>query len=105
MLWSPGYFVSTVGIDEKKILKYIQWQECRIQVKRSLNFSAEGASAAGAARGNYFNDGVVIDIDFPGEGFPDSVFADSSAPALRRIVRSRFSMASENLGRNSITLL
>ena len=24
--WSPGYFVSTVGIDEEKILKYVEWQ-------------------------------------------------------------------------------
>ena len=27
IVWSPGYFVSTVGIDEKKILKYVKWQE------------------------------------------------------------------------------
>ena len=27
MLWSPGYFVSTVGIDEAKIIKYVQWQD------------------------------------------------------------------------------
>ena len=27
MLWSPGYFVSTVGVDEAKIIKYVQWQE------------------------------------------------------------------------------
>lgn len=26
-MWSPGYFVSTVGIDEQKILKYVKWQE------------------------------------------------------------------------------
>ena len=26
MLWSPGYFVSTVGVDEAKIIKYVQWQ-------------------------------------------------------------------------------
>ena len=24
---SPGYFVSTVGIDEKSIIKYVQFQE------------------------------------------------------------------------------
>jgi len=24
--WSRGYFVSTVGIDEEKIIKYGQWQ-------------------------------------------------------------------------------
>jgi len=27
IVWLPGYFVSTVGIDEKKILKYVKWQE------------------------------------------------------------------------------
>ena len=26
IVWSPGYFVSTVGIDEEQILKYVQWQ-------------------------------------------------------------------------------
>ena len=27
VLWSPGYFVSTVGIDEDKILRYVKWQQ------------------------------------------------------------------------------
>ena len=27
VVWSPGYFVSTVGVDEKKILAYVEWQE------------------------------------------------------------------------------
>ncbi len=26
MLWSPGYFVSTVGVDEEKILRYVEYQ-------------------------------------------------------------------------------
>ena len=26
-LWSRGYCVSTVGIDEEKIVKYVRWQE------------------------------------------------------------------------------
>ena len=26
VVWSPGYFVSTVGIDEDKIINYVQWQ-------------------------------------------------------------------------------
>jgi putative transposase len=26
VVWSPGYFVSTVGVDEEKILKYVEWQ-------------------------------------------------------------------------------
>ena len=28
-LWSRGYCVSTVGIDEDKIRKYVRWQEQR----------------------------------------------------------------------------
>jgi putative transposase len=28
-LWSRGYCVSTVGLDEEKIRKYVQWQEAR----------------------------------------------------------------------------
>ncbi len=27
VVWSPGYFVSTIGIEEKNILKYVKWQE------------------------------------------------------------------------------
>jgi putative transposase len=27
VVWSPGYFVSTVGLDEEKITEYIKWQE------------------------------------------------------------------------------
>jgi len=27
IVWSPGYFVSTVGIDEDKIIKYVRWQQ------------------------------------------------------------------------------
>jgi putative transposase len=27
MVWSPGFFVSTVGIDEDKIRNYVRWQE------------------------------------------------------------------------------
>ena len=26
-VWSPGFFVSTVGIDEDKIRKYVRWQQ------------------------------------------------------------------------------
>ena len=26
VVWSPGYFVSTVGLDEKQITEYIRWQ-------------------------------------------------------------------------------
>ena len=28
-LWSRGYCVSTVGLDEEKIRKYVQWQEAK----------------------------------------------------------------------------
>ena len=28
-LWSRGYCVSTVGLDEEKILRYVKWQEKR----------------------------------------------------------------------------
>jgi putative transposase len=27
VVWSPGYFVSTIGMDEEVILKYVRWQE------------------------------------------------------------------------------
>lgn len=26
VVWSPGYFVSTVGLDEKQIIEYVRWQ-------------------------------------------------------------------------------
>ena len=26
VVWSPGYFVSTVGLDEEQITKYVRWQ-------------------------------------------------------------------------------
>ncbi len=26
IVWSPGYFVSTIGINEKQIMRYVQWQ-------------------------------------------------------------------------------
>jgi len=26
-MWSPGYFVSTVGIDERTILNYVKYQQ------------------------------------------------------------------------------
>ena len=35
-IWSEGYFVSTVGIDEAYIQKYIEEQGKKIQGKRSL---------------------------------------------------------------------
>ena len=26
VLWSPGYFVSTIGLDEEQITEYVKWQ-------------------------------------------------------------------------------
>ena len=26
VVWSPGYFVPTVGLDEKQITEYVKWQ-------------------------------------------------------------------------------
>jgi putative transposase len=26
VVWSPGYFVSTVGLDEKSVAEYVKWQ-------------------------------------------------------------------------------
>jgi putative transposase len=26
VVWSPGYFVSTVGVEEEQILRYVAWQ-------------------------------------------------------------------------------
>jgi putative transposase len=38
IVWSPGYFVSTVGIDEEKILKYVQWQGRQDSGQAKLEF-------------------------------------------------------------------
>jgi putative transposase len=27
IIWSPGYFVSSVGLNEDAIIKYVRWQE------------------------------------------------------------------------------
>ncbi len=27
VVWSPGYFVSTIGLNEEVILRYVKWQE------------------------------------------------------------------------------
>ena len=27
IVWSAGYFVSTVGVDEDRIIKWVKWQE------------------------------------------------------------------------------
>ena len=38
VVWSPGYFVSTVGIDEEKILKYVEWQGCQDSGQTKFEF-------------------------------------------------------------------
>jgi len=27
IVWSPGYFISTIGLDEKSILEYVKFQQ------------------------------------------------------------------------------
>lgn len=27
IVWSPGYFVSTAGLNERQIIEYVRWQE------------------------------------------------------------------------------
>lgn len=38
IVWSPGYFVSTVGIDEEKVIKYIRWQQNQDSGQAKLEF-------------------------------------------------------------------
>ncbi len=38
VVWSPGYFVSTVGIDEKEIIKYVKWQKSQDLGQAKLEF-------------------------------------------------------------------
>ena len=38
VVWSPGYFVTTVGIDEDKILKYLTWQQAQDLGQAKLEF-------------------------------------------------------------------
>jgi len=38
-LWSRGYCVSTVGLDEEKIIKYVQWQEQREKETEKLQLN------------------------------------------------------------------
>ena len=38
IVWSPGYFVSTIGLDEKKILAYVKWQERQDSGQAELAF-------------------------------------------------------------------
>ena len=38
IVWSPGYFVASVGIDEDKILKYVEWQGRQDSGQAKLEF-------------------------------------------------------------------
>ena len=38
VVWSPGYFVSTIGIDEKVIIKYVRWQQSQDLGQAKLEF-------------------------------------------------------------------
>ena len=38
IMWSPGYFVSTVGVNEEQILRYVQWQGRRDSGQAKLEF-------------------------------------------------------------------
>jgi putative transposase len=38
IVWSPGYFVSTVGIDETKIIKYVRWQQSQDSGQTKFEF-------------------------------------------------------------------
>ena len=38
IVWSPGYFVSTVGMDEKTILAYVKWQGAQDSGQAKLEF-------------------------------------------------------------------
>ena len=38
IVWSPGYFVSTVGVDEEKIVNYVRWQERQDYGQEKLDF-------------------------------------------------------------------
>ena len=38
VVWSPGYYVSTIGIDEKVIIKYVKWQQSQDFGQAKLDF-------------------------------------------------------------------
>lgn len=37
IVWSPGYFVASVGVDEEEILKYVKWQQRQDSGQLKLN--------------------------------------------------------------------
>ena len=38
IVWSPGYFVSTIGLDEKSILEYVKYQQTQDLGQAKLEF-------------------------------------------------------------------
>ena len=38
VVWSPGFFASTIGIDEATILKYVKWQQSQDLGQAKLDF-------------------------------------------------------------------
>ena len=38
VLWSPGYFVSTVGLNENQIIRYVKWQGTQDSGQAKLEF-------------------------------------------------------------------
>ena len=37
IVWSPGFFVATVGLDEEKIIRYVRWQQKQDSGQLKLN--------------------------------------------------------------------
>ena len=38
VVWSPGYFALTIGIDKKEIIKYVRWQKSQDLGQAQLEF-------------------------------------------------------------------
>ena len=38
IVWSPGYFVSTIGLNEKKIMRYVRWKGHQDSGQAKLDF-------------------------------------------------------------------
>ena len=38
VVWSPGYFVSTIGLNEQSIMRYVQWQKSQDSGQEKLEF-------------------------------------------------------------------
>ena len=38
VVWSPGYFVSTVGVNEQQIIRYVRWQGSQDSGQAKLEF-------------------------------------------------------------------